>query len=112
MSISLPHLAVAFFISASSAVEAESGLRPFWKMECLGSAEPAVNGYLEEYNARTGEVIWVMTDKDGMQGRVSGRILGAKVEIFGNVGTLNSSRTKFKIDVVDCPNGFVGEGFN
>jgi len=101
-------LTVAF---AAAAADAENDLLPFWKMECVGSGEPAVNGYLDSFNSETGKAIWVMTDKDGYQGTIEAQIQGRQIKIFSVAGNFNQSRTSFKIMDRECPQGLVGQGF-
>ncbi len=84
---------------------------PFWAFECVGSGYPVVNGNVQKYDAATGDIVWLVTDSDGMKGTLSAVIDGNKIAMFEVSGQFNFDRSTFSIITSDCPGGFVGNGF-
>lgn len=95
-----------------SVILAADGILPFWEFECVGSGQPVITAAVEAFNLPTGEVVWTVTDKDGIKGSASAVISGNKITMFGSTGEVTPDRSMFVIKNGDCPRGFVGTGFN
>lgn len=88
------------------------GILPFWQFECVGSGQPEITAAVEAYDISTGEVVWNVTDKDGIKGSVVAFIAGNRITMFGATGEVTPDGSMFVITSGDCPGGFVGTGFN
>ncbi len=80
-------------------------------MTCIGSGEPAVNGYISDFDKERQVFTWMITDKDGLSGTASAQISGRDVVMFGNRGRFSQNFEAFQIKANECPGGLLGEGY-
>lgn len=83
-----------------------------WRFDCKGGAgamSVPIFGRVHSYNSSTGAVVFIIKDRDGIEGTAPASITDSYITMHGKAALMEKNFTYFKIvNEKSCPSGLVG----